>query len=368
MPAEALGAYVLVERLGSTPIGEGYKGFRTGTAPEEREFVIVHLLHQAFSDRPGFIDAMRQRCVRFGQLDDGHFARPVDVGDTGEIAYVVTEYYGGTTLDHYMAAPELISLEHRLAIARGILDSVRAAHEAGLVVGSLAPRDIVVSNSGELRITQLGQYELTRIDSGLSALLPARWFAGRSHFDAPELVNSTHPGTVAADCYSAAVCVRFALTGRFPSANGETLSLQEPRLAAGIDALLLEISRADPAKRQTNLHRLLARWDRLPWDVAPPPAAAAAHRSRPKRPWLAFSVVIAVALIAVAGLLWRPWDRKPDGPLQATAAGLTAVPAPVPEAIRRRVHGRRHTLPAYRFPQLQRMASELFPKSEPDKE
>ena len=190
----------MLHQLGAGVLGPVYRA----ADPTNGEAVAVKAFHLDLT--PELADELAdalQRLVGAGLAHPG-IVTPLAVGCEGSVPYLVQEYVAAESLDvamrHYApaAAERAIPLLHQLAGA------VDAAHDAGVLHGSLHLRDVFVSPD-EARATGFGVARALE-DVGLRAPV-------RRPYAAPEVVDGTDWGAEA-DRYAVAAIAYELLTGR----------------------------------------------------------------------------------------------------------------------------------------------------------
>jgi tRNA A-37 threonylcarbamoyl transferase component Bud32/tetratricopeptide (TPR) repeat protein len=147
---QALGRYVVLERLGAGAMGVVFAAYD----PELDRRVALKLLHARHDD-----ERARARLVREAQsLARVTHPRVIAVHDVGVHegrVFLAMEYVAGMTLRAFMAEPAH-SLEQRLAVLRAAGEGLAAVHRAGLVHRDFKPDNVMIAAAGEVKVMDFG--------------------------------------------------------------------------------------------------------------------------------------------------------------------------------------------------------------------
>lgn len=133
----------------------------------------------------------------------------------GETPYIAMELVEGGDLRGALADGPL-EVERTRRIARGILEGLDTAHDAGIVHGDLKPENVLLSPSGGVKLTDFGlatSYLGGDLQHSLSVSRPQ--VAGTLRYVPPELLESGRP-TPRSDLYAFGVVLFEVLVGRVP--------------------------------------------------------------------------------------------------------------------------------------------------------
>jgi eukaryotic-like serine/threonine-protein kinase len=150
---EALGRYLVLDRIGMGGMGEVYAAFD----PELDRRVALKLLleNPAGQEEPG---ARQRRLLRearaMARLAHPNVITVHDVGTLGDRVFIAMEFVAGPTLGHWLrqerTQAEIVKVFAQAA--RGLA----AAHDAGLVHRDFKPDNVLVGDDGRVRVTDFG--------------------------------------------------------------------------------------------------------------------------------------------------------------------------------------------------------------------
>ena len=253
--------------------------------------VAIRYLDRRLREDEDFLAVFRDTARKLSQLEDPNVVDFYDFVESSDGAAVVMERIDGVALRRMLAAQGPTGPLAALALLGGLLAGLAAAHERGVVHGSVRPSNVLVDGEGNGRLADFG-------------LTPAEIAAQAAPiYAAPELWDGADPG-VGSDLYAATVIFFECLTGRPPfSARGQSGYAKAHREAP------------------------------IPVEEVPGPLrdliAMGMAKEPEKRPQSAADLLGAVeeAAIAAYGLSWEAQGR---GRLTELAAQAATLPEPKP--------------------------------------
>lgn len=130
-------------------------------------------------------------------------------------AYAIQEYVRGRSVASTFSRTHPTPEKDALKLAESVLLALKDLHSAGLVHGSLHPRNIIVSARWEVKLTDGGLWRFT----GWNDRIGDTHFPLRFHFLAPEVARGEEPSP-RSDLYSLGVILYFIITGVLPLGEG----------------------------------------------------------------------------------------------------------------------------------------------------
>ncbi|TCK04870.1 bifunctional protein-serine/threonine kinase/phosphatase [Marinobacterium mangrovicola] len=204
------------------------------------------------------------------RLNSPHVLKAVQSSGAKHYLYTLTEYIEGQTLAQWLIdnpAPELEKVRDIIEqIARGL----RAFHRLEMVHQDLKPDNLMIDNSGTVKIIDFGATRVAGIDETLIGQEQPN-ILGTALYTAPEYFLGEQ-GTPASDLYSLGVIAYQMLSGRFPYgaqvARARTRASQrrlqydsvlddEREIPAWIDETLKKALNPDPAKRYDEISEFI---------------------------------------------------------------------------------------------------------------
>jgi hypothetical protein len=274
------GRYRLDRRIAAGGVGDVWRGTDVSLARP----VAVKLLRAEYAQDPETLARFRAEARHAGSLSHPGIARVYDYGEDepGSPPYLVMELADGLSLAQVLANGPLTparSLNVMAQTAAGL----SAAHAAGLVHRDVKPANLLLTRSGEVKITDFGIAHA----AGSAPLTRTGTLVGTPAYLAPERVAGA-PGTPAADLYALGVVAYECLAGS-PPFGGEPMVVAAahrdrplPGLPPGVPgevaALVSELTEKVPSDRPQDAGEVARRAAALAESLAGDPAEMSLER------------------------------------------------------------------------------------------
>lgn len=310
--------------------------------PQEREFLRNRLLRDA-----------RAAAV----LKHPNIVSVYDVFEEGGRAYLVMEYVEGDSLAARLKSNPFPDASALLKVVREMADALDYTHARGVIHRDIKPANVMIDPSGATKIMDFG---IARI-SDTRTVTPTGMVMGTVEYMAPEQILG-EPLDGRADQFALAVVAYQMMTGstlygphpvatltyKIVNEAPPLPSMRNAALPRGVDAVLAKALAKKPAGRFMTCSEFAGALARafgaapaaplVPASVsipvqAPqttvelPTRATVAPTSSSRGPVLAAAVAVLVLGIALAAVIWKPWNRTPLPPLAAVAE-VAKPPAP----------------------------------------
>ncbi len=220
--------------------------------------VAVKIPHPHIIADSDFLSRFRHEAQAAAMLTHPNLVDVYDVGQDGDIHYIVMEYVEGTDLKTLINREAPLPIARALAIAEQIARGLHAAHRVGLVHRDVKPQNVIVTPDGFARITDFGVAK-----SHLSTALTETGVSfGTVDYISPEQAQGL-PAGPQADIYALGVVLYEMLTGRLPFSGNNAVAVAMKHVAEvpppprtfnrqippHIEALVLRAMAKDPAQR-----------------------------------------------------------------------------------------------------------------------
>jgi len=174
--------------------------------------VALKLLKERYVEDEEFVERFKREAKSAAALSSPYIVPIFDRGETDDGTYYITmEYLPGGTLKERLTATGALRPQAAAEVALQVAKALETAHARGLVHRDIKPRNILVSDSGHVKVADFGiarAAEATTISHAGDIL-------GSAKYMSPEQAAGDPVGP-ASDLYSLGVVLYEMLTGRVP--------------------------------------------------------------------------------------------------------------------------------------------------------
>ena len=202
--------YEIQEKIGTGGMSDVYK------AKDHKLYrpVAVKVLKQEFSENTNFVAKFRSEAQAAAGLMHSNIVNVYDVGEEGDIYYIVMELVEGISLKKYIEKKARLSVKEAISIAIQVSMGIEAAHNNHIIHRDIKPQNIIISKDGKVKVTDFGIAKAATSNTITSNVM------GSVHYTSPEQARGGY-SDAKSDIYSLGVTLFEMLTGRVPF-NGET--------------------------------------------------------------------------------------------------------------------------------------------------
>ncbi|MEK3800214.1 Stk1 family PASTA domain-containing Ser/Thr kinase [Peribacillus sp. FSL H8-0477] len=182
--------------------------------------VALKILRMDFNNDDEFIKRFNREAQSATSLVHPNIVSIYDVGEDGDIYYIVMEYVKGLTLKQYIQKNFPLSIEESINIMEQITAAISNAHHNGIIHRDIKPQNILVDEIGNVKITDFG------IALALSAtnITQTNAVLGSVHYLSPEQARGGMANKKS-DIYSLGIVMFELLTGRLPFSGESAVSI-----------------------------------------------------------------------------------------------------------------------------------------------
>jgi len=261
---EIVGAYRLVDLIGSGGMGAVYRAARVDAQTADFDMIVaIKRIAMQFHD-PEIVARFRAERRILAQLEHPNIARLIDGGaDAAGLPYLVMEFVDGARPLDYCREHRL-TIRQRLDLFRQICAAVHYAHQHMVIHRDIKPANILVTSDGVPKLLDFGIAKVFTPDPTTVTDMTAPIMTPR--YSSPEQVRG-EPVTTASDIYSLGVILYELLTGKSPYEDSPPHQLiaavceKEPEppgthvreLRGDLDNIVLKALRKKPAERYSSV-------------------------------------------------------------------------------------------------------------------
>lgn len=222
-----------------------------------RHVAIKVLLSQLTTD-PDFLRRFEQEGRLAASLSHPNVVGVYDVGQDGQLHYIVMELVDGQTLKEAIGRTTPLPVPEAIRIAVEVAAALSAAHARGLIHRDIKPQNILLTADGQVKVADFGIARRTTA----TAATQTGTVLGSVHYLSPEQARGLEAGPPA-DLYALGITLFEMLTGRLPftADNPIAVAMQQvqsqpplPRqfnrsIPPALEAIILKLLAKNPAER-----------------------------------------------------------------------------------------------------------------------
>ncbi|MCF8570794.1 protein kinase [Gordonia sp. HY002] len=232
-PADPLIGRVLERRYQiDAPIARGgMSAVYVGTDLRLHRRVAVKVMDARYVGDPQFLRRFEFEARAVAGLSHPGLVAVYDQSIDGEIAFLVMELVRGGSIRELLRERGPMPPHAVVSVAVPMLGGLGTAHRAGLVHRDVKPENVLISDSGDIKVADFGLVRAVA-EAGVTS---ASVILGTAAYLSPEQVSSTEIDA-RSDVYSAGVLLFELLTGRQPFSGSTQLALAYQRLSYDVPA------------------------------------------------------------------------------------------------------------------------------------
>jgi serine/threonine protein kinase len=209
--------YVIEKRLGSGGKGTVLKALDRyrSSLPASQQYVAIKVLHPVPAGRTEMIESLRRELYCAQMLSHRNIVNVFELDRDGDIDFFTMELLEGELLSTVIARlrDRPVHRSHAWAVIRQIAAGLEYAHGRGVVHADLKPQNIMITDSGEVRILDFGASCIFGKHSPPNHERPAR--SATPAYASCEILDSREPDP--RDDLYAFACISYELlTGMHP--------------------------------------------------------------------------------------------------------------------------------------------------------
>lgn len=199
--------YEILEKVGSGGMAVVYKAKDTLLG----RLVAVKVLHDQYAQDEIFVSHFRREAQSGAGLSHPNIVSIYDVGQHQEDHFLVMEYVEGTNLKDIIRNFGPLDEDQVLRMGIELCEGLEHAHENGLIHCDIKPHNILVTDKGNVKVTDFGISRACTSDT----ITYNGSMVGSVHYFSPEQARGGK-ADMQSDLYSAAVVMYEMATGQVP--------------------------------------------------------------------------------------------------------------------------------------------------------
>jgi len=199
------------------------------------KYVAVKVLKSEFVSQAKFRKRFLNESKAVAMLSHKNIVNVLDVNFEGDTQYIVMEFIDGRTLKEYIVDYAPLDTREALAYCGQVLNALRHAHERGVVHRDIKPQNIMLLDSGVIKVTDFGIAHVSNFET----VTMTDNAIGSVHYISPEQARGHHTDE-RSDIYSVGVMLYEMVTGKLPFESDTAVSValmqvqNEPQLPTAI--------------------------------------------------------------------------------------------------------------------------------------
>lgn len=252
-----IGRYEIIQEIGRGGMGVVYQAHDPVIGRDVSIKRISLPQHLTEKKKEGFLRRFQREAQAAGRLNHQNILTIYDIGEDRGLPFIAMELLSGKTLEKLLDEKGWLVVEEAKKIIAQICDALEFAHSRGIVHRDVKPSNILLTDSGLVKVMDFGIAHLSDADSTDTSQI-----LGSPSYIAPEYVKGD-PVDHRADIFSLGVVLFQILAGEkpFPGENVAAV-LQKvvsedpvpvtrirPSLPSGCDLVVLKALQKNPDKR-----------------------------------------------------------------------------------------------------------------------
>lgn len=206
--------YEIIEKVGSGGMADVYRA----KCHRLKRYVGIKILKPEFSADKNLVTKFRAEAQSAAGLSHPNIVSVYDVGDDGDLHYIVMELVEGITLKKFIEKKGKLEIKEAIGIAIQISQGLEAAHDNHIVHRDIKPQNIIISREGKVKVADFG------IAKAATTNTVTQNAVGSVHYLSPEQARGGYSDEKS-DIYSLGVTMYEMLCGKVPFAGDNTVSV-----------------------------------------------------------------------------------------------------------------------------------------------
>ncbi len=330
--------YEIIEELGKGGMGNVYRVYDT----KIKEEVALKLLKPEIASDKRTIERFSNELKFARKIRHQNVCQMFELMEEEGTHFITMEYVSGEDLKSFIRRVGKLPSGKAITIAKQVCEGLVEAHKLGVIHRDLKPSNIMVDDEGNARI----------MDFGIARSLKAEGITGEGviigtpEYMSPEQVEGKEANQQS-DIYALGVILYEMVTGQIPFEGDTPFSIaykhkhetpQDPRklnpqITESLNRFILKCMEKDREQRYQTAEELLSGLIKIEEGV--PTAERVIPKRKPITPReitvtlrprkILIPVLIVVAAVIAAVILWRPWSPKETAAIPSDKPSLAVM-------------------------------------------
>ena len=233
-----------------------------------KRYVAVKVLRPELVENEEFVVRFKQESQSAASLSHPNIVNIYDVGQEGDLHYIVMEYINGKTLKDYIREKGCLELGEAVSIALQICSALSHAHRNQIVHRDIKPQNILLNEEGDAKVADFG---IARAATNATVTMAGASVIGSVHYFSPEQARGGHVDKKS-DIYSLGIVLYEMVTGTLPFEGDSAITvalkhIQErvtpvgeirPDVPKSVQYIIEKATEKDQDKRYTDANAMIA--------------------------------------------------------------------------------------------------------------
>ena len=210
------GRYEILKKIGTGGMADVYMA----KCHKLNRNVAIKVLKNEYVDNEKFLKKFQVEAEAVARLAHPNIVNVYDVGQEDSVNYIVMELAEGITLKEYIMKKGHLSAKETVELSLQIASAIGHAHGHHTIHRDIKPQNILVSDSGQVKVTDFGIAKAANSNTVTSTAI------GSVHYISPEQAKGKYCDEKS-DIYSLGITMYEMVTGQVPfdHENGVTIAL-----------------------------------------------------------------------------------------------------------------------------------------------
>ena len=213
--SSSIGGYQIHEQIGTGDLGTVYRATRLATG----EVCALKVMESSAATDEKSVQTFLREASVLRQLQHAHIVKLIEMGSSGSVLYLSTEYVDSISWDRLVAR---CSIEKKIrtacALVSKILGALEYAHARSMVHRDVKPANILLSRTDAKVSAKLADFGLAKqyTNAGMSQVTREGDVIGSLPYMSPEQFINSRDAKPSCDIYSLGASLYWLLTGHEP--------------------------------------------------------------------------------------------------------------------------------------------------------